>query len=67
MRCADFVKNSKVMRYFDDILLTVEVFNLFNYRNVVSFTWVADYSGIYYPVPNYLTARQLNLKLTLEF
>ena len=63
----DFVKNSKVMRYFDDILLTVEVFNLFNYRNVVSFTWVADYSGIYYPVPNYLTARQLNLKLTLEF
>ena len=63
----DFVKNSKIMRFVDDILLTVEVFNLFNYRNVVSFTWVADYSGTYYPVPNYLTARQINFKLTVEF
>lgn len=63
----DFIKNSRLMHYFDDILLTVEVFNLFNYRNVVSFTWVADYSGYYYPVPNYLTARQINFKLTVEF
>lgn len=61
------VKESKLMRYVDDILLTVEVFNLFNYRNVVSFTWVADYAGLYYPVPNYLTARQLNFKLTVMF
>lgn len=63
----DFMKNSKLMRYVDDILLTVDVFNLFNYRNVVSFTWVADYDGYYYPVPNYLTARQVNFKLTVEF
>lgn len=61
------VKESKLMRYVDDILLSVEVFNLFNYRNVVSFTWVADYAGLYYPVPNYLTARQLNFKLTVLF
>ena len=62
-----FVKKSKLMHYIDDILLTVDVFNLFNYRNVVSFTWVADYDGVYYPVPNYLTARQVNFKLTVEF
>lgn len=61
----NFIKQSKLMNYIDDILLTVEVFNLFNYRNVVSFTWVADYAGYYYPVPNYLTARQLNFKLTV--
>ncbi|MBQ0015364.1 MAG: TonB-dependent receptor, partial [Bacteroidales bacterium] len=55
-----------IFRYVDDIQLSVEVFNLFNYHNVVSYIWVADYSNTYYPVPNYLTARQLNLKLTVK-
>ena len=55
------------MRHIDDILVSVEVFNLFDYKNVVSYTWVADYNNIYYPVPNYLTARQFNLKLTINF
>lgn len=64
------IKNAdhwKVFRYVDDILIGLEVFNLFNYRNVVSYIWVADYSNIYYPVPNYLTARQVNVKLTVVF
>lgn len=61
------LRSSALMRHVDDILLGVEVFNLFNYRNVVSYIWVADYSNIYYPVPNYLTARQLNVKLTVTF
>lgn len=61
------LRNSALMRHIDDILLGVEVFNLFNYHNVVSYIWVADYSNIYYPVPNYLTARQLNVKLTITF
>lgn len=61
------LKHWSLFRFFDDILLSVEVFNLFNYHNVVSYIWVSDYDNIYYPVPNYLTARQLNLKLTLVF
>lgn len=61
------VRRAPVLRAFDDILVGVEVFNLFNYRNVVSFIWVADYNNVYYPVPNYLTARQVNVKLTLTF
>lgn len=61
------LRNSGLMRHIDDMLLGVEVFNLFNYRNVVSYIWVADYSNIYYPVPNYLTARQVNVKLTITF
>lgn len=61
------IRNSKVGKIFDDLSLGIEVFNLFNYRNVVSFIWVADYNNIYYPVPNYLTARQLNVKLTATF
>jgi len=61
------LKDSRLMRHIDDILVSVEVFNLFDYKNVVSYTWVADYNNIYYPVPNYLTARQFNLKLTINF
>ena len=61
------IKHSALMRHIDDILVGVEIFNLFDHRNVVSFIWVADYENIYYPVPNYLTARQFNVKVTVEF
>lgn len=61
------VRSSAVGRIFDDVALGIEVFNLFNYRNVVSFIWVADYTNHYYAVPNYLTARQINVKLTATF
>lgn len=61
------LKNAKVFRYVDDIDLAVEVFNLFDYHNAVSYTWVADYSDHYYHIPNFLTGRQLNVKLTVSF
>lgn len=60
-------KNKRLFRYFDDVWLNIEVFNLFNYKNVVSYIWVADYDNRYYAVPNFLTMRQFNLKLTLTF
>ena len=63
----DRLRHTKVFRYVDDIQVGVEVFNLFNFRNVVSYLWVSDYENIQYPVPNYLTARQLNFKLTILF
>jgi len=59
--------NTKFFRVVDDVMIGVDVFNLFNYHNVVSYLWVADYENIYYPVPNYLTARQFNVKLTITF
>ena len=61
------LKRLHIFRYVDDIQVGIEVFNLFNFRNVVSYLWVADYENRLYPVPNYLTARQLNLKLTVLF
>lgn len=63
----DAIRRSAIGRLFTDLSLGVEVFNLFNYRNVVSFIWVSDYTAIYHAVPNYLTARQLNVKLTATF
>ncbi len=62
----EFYKKSP-LRYFDEVLVGVEVYNLFNHKNVASYIWVSDYNNTYYPVPNYLTARQLNFRLTLQF
>lgn len=63
----EFFKRSSLARHVDDMLLSVEIFNLFNYRNTVSYIWVSDYENYYIPVPNFLTARQVNLKLTVTF
>lgn len=61
------LRHAALFRKVDDVMLGIEVFNLFNYHNVVSYIWIADYSNTYYAVPNYLTARQLNVKLTVTF
>ncbi len=49
------------------LLLAVEVFNLFNFSNTISYFWVAGVDGTQYAVPNYLTARRLNVKISFEF
>ena len=59
------LKHKAIFRHIKDIQVGLEVFNLFNYRNVISYLWVSDYEGHPYRVPNYLTARQLNLKVTV--
>jgi hypothetical protein len=47
--------------------LGVDVFNLLNISNVNSYYWVTDTAGSRFAVPNYLTGRRLNVRLTAEF
>lgn len=47
--------------------LSLEIFNLLGISNVSSYMWVTDIYNIQYAVPNYLTPRQINLKLVAEF
>lgn len=61
------LRDKPLFQKIDDLQISLEVFNLFDYHNVVSFLWVADYNNMYYPVPEYLTARQFNLKVTMLF
>ena len=49
------------------MFISVEVFNLLQVNNTVSYTWVTDVTNRQYAVPNYLTKRQLNLKLQMKF
>lgn len=53
-------------KLFDDISLGVEIFNLFDNANKISYFWIEDVSNKYYAVPNYLTSRRLNLKLSIK-
>lgn len=50
-----------------DIWLNVEVFNLLDFKNVNSYYWVTDVYGQQLAVPNYLTGRQFNIKLIVDF
>jgi hypothetical protein len=49
------------------MFLSVEIFNLLQVDNTVSYTWVTDVTNRQYAVPNYLTKRTLNLKLQVKF
>jgi hypothetical protein len=55
------------LRYIDNAWISLEVFNLFQISNTVSYIWVKDINNREYAVPNYLTPRQLNIKLIVEF
>ncbi len=47
--------------------VSLEVFNLLDISNTISYLWVSNNSGDMFAVPNYLTRRKLNLKLTIKF
>ena len=49
------------------VWLGVDCLNLFGISNVNSYYWVTDVSNRQWAVPNYLTGRQINGKLTVEF
>lgn len=53
--------------YIKSVVLYAEVFNLLNIQNTISYLWIRDVGNNKYAVPNYLTSRQLNLKLLVRF
>lgn len=58
---------NKAFNSVKDMWLSLEVFNLLGVNNTISYLWVANNSGDMFGVPNYLTKRKLNLKLTVKF
>ena len=59
-------------RFLNAGYLTFEMSNIFNYPNVLSYSWVStemdDVEGkSYYKIRNYLTPRMFNVKLRFEF
>lgn len=55
------------LRHLKSVWLGVDAFNLLDISNVSSYYWVTDVNDIQYAVPNYLTGRQFNVRLSVEF
>jgi len=54
-------------RNFENIWATLEVFNLIDRENTISYLLIKDFSNTTYALPNRLTPRLLNLKLVARF
>jgi len=59
--------NSGIGRAFKNIWLGVDAFNILGISNVNSYYWITDITNTQYAVPNYLTGRQINARLLVEF
>ena len=55
-----------IYRYIKNIWLGADALNLLDINNVNSYYWVSDIYNQSYAVPNYLTSRQLNVKILIE-
>ena len=53
------------LKKFNDLSLGFEIYNMFNNQNAITNTWVRDaYTKNQYGIPNYMTTRVFNIKLT---
>ena len=58
------IKDGRVVK---NLWLGVDCLNLFDISNVNSYYWVTDVTDRQWAVPNYLTGRQINGKISVEF
>lgn len=57
-------KNDNIIRH---VWLGIDLLNVFGIANVSNYYWVTDVNNQQYAVPNYLTGRQLNGKVAIDF
>ncbi|MCK5170270.1 MAG: TonB-dependent receptor, partial [Bacteroidales bacterium] len=65
-------EKAKWLNAFEDMWISFEIFNLLDINNTISYTWIKTVNNqagnaSQYAVPNYLTSRRFNLKLTVKF
>jgi hypothetical protein len=55
------------LRKFSDLSVGMEIFNIFNNQNAITNTWVRDaYTKSQYAIPNYMTTRVFNFKISAK-
>lgn len=60
-------RSSNPLRVFENVWATLEVFNLIDRDNTISYMLIKDFSNTRFAMPNRLTPRLLNLKLLARF
>ena len=63
----DREKSEKKKSVFKNVWLGVDCLNLFGINNVNSYYWITDVTSQQYAIPNYLTGRQINARVSVEF
>ncbi|MDR0995617.1 MAG: TonB-dependent receptor [Tannerella sp.] len=63
----DALMQRPLFEHLKNIWLGIDAFNLFDIQNANSYTWINDVQGHPYAIPNYLTGRQLNFRILVEF
>ena len=61
------LKKDSFWHNVSDMWISLEVFNLLNINNTISYTWIKDVNNLQYPIPNFLTGRRINLKYVCKF
>ena len=60
-------RKSEWLNNFKELAIGLEIFNLFNNQNAITNTWVRDvYSKNQYAIPNYMTTRIFNVRITAK-
>ncbi len=59
--------HGSVWKSFKSLWASFEVFNLLQSNNTISYLWVRDSQSNMYAVPNYLSSRILNFRISAEF
>lgn len=55
------------LKKFKDLSIGFEIYNLFNNQNAITNTWVRDvYTKTQYGIPNYMTTRVFNIKVSAK-
>ena len=63
----DAIMDRGFFRYLKNIWIGVDVFNIFDIKNTNSYYWITRADNAQFAVPNYLTGRQINARLIVEF
>ena len=63
----DAIMDRGFFRNRKNIWLGLDIFNLFDIKNTSSYYWITNIDNHQYAIPNYLTGRQLNIRLIVDF
>ena len=55
------------LHLFEDLWIRAEVFNLLDISNTISYFWISDINNRQYAIPNFLTQRLINIRLSATF
>lgn len=60
-------KSIEKKKLFESVWITAEVLNILGISNTISYDWIKDTNGFQYAIPNALSSRFLNLKVTARY